>query len=104
MRAASEMHGGWPGIVLVWVLALAGAVLVIGLAYSGAGEWMGDATALGVYGALGMVFAASVIAAMIVQLLMRRPDGLVTRLSTSLSGAAVVMLLAAVVVTPTALG
>lgn len=104
MRAASEMHGGWPGIVLVWVLALAGAVLVIGLAHSGVGEWMGDATALGVYGALGMVFAASVIAAMIVQLLMRRPDGLVTRLSTSLSGAAIVMLLAALVVTPTALG
>ena len=89
MRAASEMHGGWPGIVFVWVLALAGAVLVIGLAYSGVGEWMGDAT---------------VIAAMIVQLLMRRPDGLVTRLSTSLSGAAIVMLLAALVVTPTALG
>jgi hypothetical protein len=104
MQAGSETRGGWPGIVLVWVLALVGAVLVVVLAYSGVGEWMGDATALGVYGALGMVFAASVILAMIVQLLMRRPDGLVTRLSTSLAGAAVVMLLAAVVVTPTALG
>jgi hypothetical protein len=104
MRAESETRGGWTGIVLVWVLALVGALLVVVLAYSGASDWMGDTARLGVYGALGTVFAASVIAAMIVQLAMRRPEGLVARASASIAGAAVVMLLAAVLVAPVALG
>ena len=61
MQAGSETRGGWPGIVLVWAIAIVGAVIVVSLAYGGTTDWFHDASALGVYGALGMVLAASVL-------------------------------------------
>jgi len=104
MRAGSETRGGWPRIVLVWAIAAVGAVLVVSGAYSGTGVWFGDASSLGVYGALCVAFAASVLAALIVELASRRPGGFVTRTSTSIAGAAVVMLIAAIAVAPAAFG
>jgi hypothetical protein len=104
MKAGSETRGGWPGIVLVWVIALAGAIVVVWLAYTGTDDWFGDSTTLGVYGALGIVFAASVLGALIAQLASRRPGGFVTRASASVAGAAVVVALAALAVAPVALG
>jgi hypothetical protein len=104
MRAESETRGGWPGIVLVWAIAVAGAVAVVSLAYAGTPAWFGDSSRLGVYAALGVVFASSVIAALVVQLASRRPGGFVTRASASIGGAALVMALAALAVAPVALG
>ncbi|KRE21206.1 hypothetical protein [Agromyces sp. Soil535] len=104
MKAGSETRGGWPGIVLVWAIALAGAIVVVWLAYTGTEDWFGDTTMLGVYGALGIVFAASVLGALIAQLASRRPGGFVTRASASVAGAAVVVALAALAVAPVAIG
>ena len=104
MRAESETRGGWPGIVLVWAIAVAGSITVVSLAYAGTSDWFADPTRLGVYGALGVVFAASVIGALVVQLASRRPGGFVTRASASIAGAALVVALAALAVAPVALG
>ena len=94
MQAGSETRGGWPGIVLVWAIAIVGSVIVVSLAYGGTTDWFHDASALGVYGALGMVLAASVLGALIAQLASRRPGGFVTRASASVAGAAVVVAVA----------
>jgi hypothetical protein len=104
MPEGSETRGGWPGILLVWAIAIAGAVVVVVLAYSGMEAWFGDTTRLGVFGALGVVFAASVIGALAVQLASRRPSGFVTRASASVAGAALAVTLAAAVVAPVAAG
>ena len=104
MQAGSETRGGWPGIVLVWVIAVVGAVVVVSFAYTGTGEWIGDGSPLAVYGALGIVLAASVLGALIAQLASRRPGGFVTRASASIAGAAVVVAVAAALVAPVALG
>ena len=104
MRAGSETRGGWPGIVLVWVIAIVGGVVVVSSAYTGTGEWIGDGSPLAVYGALGIVLAASVLGALIAQLASRRPGGFVTRASASVAGAAVVVAVAAALVAPVALG
>ena len=104
MRAGSETRGGWLGIGLVWGIAVVGAIIVVSGAYSGTGAWFGDASSLGVYGALCVAFAASVLGAMIVELASRRPGGFVTRTSTSIAGAAAVMLVAAIAVAPVAFG
>jgi hypothetical protein len=101
---STETQGGWPSIVLVWAISLAGAISVIALAYSGAADWFGDTTRLGVFGALGVVFAASVLGALAVQLATRRPDGFVIRASASIGGAAVVVALAVLAVAPVAVG
>ena len=77
MRAGAVTRGGWPGILLIWAISVAGAVVVVALAYAGTADWFGDSTPLGVYGALGVVFAASVLGALAVQLASRRPDGFV---------------------------
>ena len=102
MQAGSETRGGWPGIVLIWAISVIGAVIVVALAYSGTSDWFGDTTTLGVYGALGVVFATCVLGALAVQLASRRPDGFVARASSSIGGAAVVVALAAVAVAPVA--
>ena len=102
MEAGSETTAGWPGVVLVWGIAIVGAIVVVALAYSGASEWLGDAGRLGVFGALGIVLAASVIAALIVQLATRRPEGFVMRVSWSVTGAAAIVAIAALVVAPLA--
>ena len=104
MQAGSETRGGWLGIALVWVIAAVGSVVVVALAYSGTTDWLHDPSSLGVYGALGIVFAASVLGALGLQLASRRPGGFVTRASASVAGAAVIIALAAVAVAPTALG
>ena len=104
MQAGSETRGGWPGIVLVWIIAAVGSVVVVSLAYSGSGAWFDDPRSLGVYGALGIVFAASVLGALVVQLATRRPSGYVTRASASVAGAAVIVAVAALAVAPSALG
>ena len=56
------------------------------------------------YGALGIVLAASVLGALIAQLASRRPGGFVTRTSASVAGAAVVVAIAAIAVAPAAFG
>jgi hypothetical protein len=104
MQAGSETRGGWPGIVLVWAIAIVGSVIVVSLAYGGTTDWFHDASALGVYGALGMVLAASVLGALIAQLASRRPGGFVTRTSASVAGAAAVVAIAAIAVAPAAFG
>ena len=104
MQAGSETRGGWPGIVLVWAIAIVGSVIVVSLAYGGTTDWFHDASALGVYGALGMVLAASVLGALIAQRASRRPGGFVTRTSTSVAGAAAVVTIAAIAVAPVAFG
>lgn len=104
MRAGSETRGGWPGIALVWAIALVGSIVVISLAYSGTNDWLGDPSSLGAFGALGIVFAAAVLGALTVQLASRRPGGFVTRASASVAGAAVIIALAALAVAPSALG
>lgn len=101
---STETQGGWPGIVLVWAISVAGAISVIALAYSGAADRFGDTTRLGVFGALGVVFAASVIGALAVQFATRRPDGFVIRTSASIGGAAVVVALAVLAAAPVAMG
>ena len=104
MQAGSETRGGWPGIVLVWAIAIVGSVIVVSLAYGGTTDWFHDASALGVYGALGMVLAASVLGALIAQLASRRPGGFVTRTSASVAGAAAVVAIAAIALAPAAFG
>lgn len=102
MQAGSETRGGWPGIVLIWAIALAGAITVVALAYGGTADWFGDTSRLGVFGALGVVFAACVVGSLAAQLATRRPSGFVTRTSASIAGAAVVLALAAIAVAPVA--
>ena len=104
MQAGSETRGGWPGIVLVWIIAAVGSIVVVSLAYSGSGAWFDDPRSLGVYGALGIVFAASVLGALVVQLATRRPSGYVTRASASVAGAVVIVAVEALAVAPSALG
>lgn len=97
-------EGGRIGIAVVWAIALAGVLLVIGLAYAGQRVWFDDGGALAVYRALGVVFATSVLGALLVQLISRRPAGYVARVSVSVGGAAVLVGLAALVVAPLAVG
>jgi hypothetical protein len=99
-EAAARARGGWPGILLIWVIAVAGAVVVVALAYSGTTNWFGESTRLGVFGALGVVFAAGVLLTLAVQLATRRPEGFVARTSSSIGGAALVVALAALAVAP----
>ena len=101
MQTHSESRG-WPGIFLVWAIALAGAIVVVALAYGGTDSWFGDASWLGVYGALGVVLAASVLGALVTQLASRRPVGFVVRASASIGGAVIVVALAAAAVAPVA--
>jgi hypothetical protein len=101
---AAATRSGWPGILLIWVISIAGAISAVALAYSGTTDWFGDTTRLGVYGALGVVFAASVVGALALQLASRRPEGFVARTSASVGGATVVVALAAVAVAPVVSG
>jgi len=101
MRAETESNAGWLSIGVVWAIALVGSVIVISLAYGGTGAWFGEAESLGVYDALGVVLATSVIGALVAQLATRRPPGYVVRASASVGGAVVLVGLAAIVVAPT---
>jgi hypothetical protein len=103
MLEQSAARSGWPGIVLVWAIALAGCGVVLGLAYSGTTVWFGESGPLGMYSALGVVLAASVFGALIVQLASRRPAGFVGRASASVAGAVLAVAVTALVVAPIAL-
>jgi hypothetical protein len=96
----ARARGGWPGILLIWVIAIAGSIVVVVMAYSGTTDWFADSTRLGAFGALGVVFAAGVLLTLAVQLATRRPAGFVARTSSSIGGAALVVALAALVVAP----
>lgn len=94
--------GRW-SIVVAWILALVGAVIVVSLAYGGTDDWFGDPAPYGVFAALGVVLATSVLAALALQLASRRPVGFVGRTSASVAGAVLVVSVAALAVLPVVL-
>ena len=61
--------------------------IVVGLAYAGTGTWFGDSSPFGVYGALGVVLAASVLALAHRAAGDAAPEGFVPRVSGSIAGA-----------------
>jgi hypothetical protein len=91
--------GRW-AIPVAWLVAAVGAVTVVAFAYAGREEWFGDSGPYAALGALAMAFAASVIAALALQLASRRPHGFVGRVSASVTGAAVVVALGALALLP----
>lgn len=103
MAEKTATGGGWPGIVLVWAIALAGVGVVVSLAFARGVSWLGDLGVLGIYAALGVVLAAVVIATLAVQLATRRPEGFVGRVAASIAGAVVVVAIGAAVVAPVVL-
>lgn len=82
-----------------WAVALAGSIAVVAGASAGA-VWVTDASALGRYGALGVVLALAVLTTLIAQLATRRPEGFVARAGASVGGATVIVGLAAVLLAP----
>ncbi|WP_127794104.1 hypothetical protein [Agromyces sp. LHK192] len=79
----------------VWVLALAGClVVVVGAAADGGADPMAA------YGRLGFVLGLAVLAALVAQLATRRPEGFVARVSWSVAGALGIGALAALVLVP----
>jgi hypothetical protein len=83
----------------VWAIALAGSVTLLAGALAG-DAWATDASAFGRYGALSVVFAVAVLATLVAQLLIRKPEGFVTRAGASVGGAAVIVGLAALLLLP----
>ena len=69
-------------VIPVWVVALAGAVVVAVFAASAALTW------------LPIVLAGSALVTMAIQLALQRKEGLVTRMIASLGGALVICALA----------
>jgi 1,4-dihydroxy-2-naphthoate octaprenyltransferase len=102
MAENATSGGGWLSVVSVWVIALAGVGVVVGLAYTGGVDWFGALGPLAVFAALGVVLAVVVIATLAVQLATRRPEGFVGRVSASIAGAVVLVALASAVVAPVA--
>lgn len=102
METSETVPGGRISVLAVWVIAAIGAVIVVVLAYAGTNSWFHDSSTLGVYGALGVVFAASVLLALLLQLATRQPKGYVERASASLAGAGIIVVLAAIAVAPVA--
>lgn len=94
---------GRRAVPVVWAIALVGSALVVAGAYTGRRAWFGDASPTAAYGALGMVLAVSVIAAMALQLASREPHGYVGRISASIAGAVVAVAIAAAALLPIAL-
>ncbi|HEU4465506.1 MAG TPA: hypothetical protein VFR98_03180 [Agromyces sp.] len=91
--------GRW-AIPAVWLIAAAGSVLVVAFTYAGRRDWFGDSGRYAALAALGMVFGASVLAALALQLASRRPHGFVGRVSASISGAAIVVAVGALALLP----
>ena len=102
MAENATSGGGWLSVVSVWVIALAGVGVVVGLAYTGGVDWFGALGPLAVFAALGVVLAVVVIATLAVQLATRRPEGFVGRVAASIAGAVVLVALASAVVAPVA--
>ncbi|GAA1060249.1 hypothetical protein [Agromyces bracchium] len=87
-------------VPIVWLISAAGTAVVVGLAWSGTRVWFHDAGPYAALGVLGMVFAASVIAALLLQLASRRPHGYVGRASASIAGAVVPVAVGALALLP----
>lgn len=83
---------GWPSILPVWVLTLA-TVLVV-LVWSAPDERLSW---------LGLCFALAIVASVFAQLVTRRPLGFVRRVTTSVGGSVVIVIIAALIAVPTAL-
>lgn len=103
MQADAETRatgfGRW-AIPIAWLVAVVGATVVVASAYAGRHDWFGDSGPYAALASLSMVFGASVIAALALQLASRRPHGFVGRVSASVAGAAVVVALAALALLP----
>lgn len=104
MTDETETRTGWPGIVVIWAVAVVGCAIVAGLAFGGLHDWFEDDSWLGVFGALGVVLAVAVLGTLVVQLATRRPAGFVRRVSASIAGAVVIVGIAAAIVAPVAAG
>jgi hypothetical protein len=76
-------------VPVVWLISAAGTVTVVGLAWAGTRNWFGETGPYAAVGVLGIVFATSVIAALLLQLASRKPHGYVGRVSASIAGAVV---------------
>ncbi|WP_400995910.1 hypothetical protein [Agromyces sp. GXQ0307] len=87
-------------VPIVWLISAAGTAVVVGLAWSGTRVWFHDSGPYAALGVLGMVFAASVIAALLLQLASRRPQGYVGRASASIAGAVVPVAVGALALLP----
>lgn len=103
MAEQGTTFGRW-AVVGVWAIAIVGSAIVVSLAYSGTDEWFGDQGPSGAFAALGVVLAASVLAALALQLASRRPPGFVGRASASVGGALLVVAVASLALLPVVLG
>ncbi|MFE5671266.1 hypothetical protein ACFQ58_06590 [Agromyces sp. NPDC056523] len=103
MQAEAEERatgfGRW-AIPVVWLIAALGSVAIVASAYTGRRDWFGDDGQYAALAALAIVFAASVLAALALQLASRRPHGFVGRVSASITGAAVAVAVAALALLP----
>jgi hypothetical protein len=98
METSSSTASGI-AIGAAWLVALAGSVAVVTGALAG-DAWVTDGSALGRFGALGVVFGLAVLTTLVAQLATRRPEGFVTRAGSSVGGAAVIVGLAALLLAP----
>jgi hypothetical protein len=103
MAEQGATFGRW-AVVGVWAIAVIGSAIVVALAYAGTDEWFGDPGSSGAFAGLGVVLAASVLAALALQLASRRPPGFVGRASASVGGALLVVAVASLVLLPVVLG
>ncbi|WP_430647690.1 hypothetical protein [Agromyces sp. GXS1127] len=87
-------------VPIVWAISLIGTAAVVVLAWAGTTDWFHDTGPYAALGVLGMVFAASVISALLLQLASRRPHGYVGRVSASIAGAVVPVAVGALALLP----
>ena len=76
---------------------------MVASAYAGRREWFGDDGPYASVAALGLVLGAAVVASLALQLASRRPHGFVVRVSSSVTGATVVVAVAALALLPVVL-
>ncbi len=88
------------GAPITWAIALVGTATVVGLSWGGRHVWFKDAGPYAALSMLGIVFVASVIAALLLQLASRKPHGYVGRASASIAGAVVPVAVGALALLP----
>ncbi|GAA2046028.1 hypothetical protein GCM10009819_37100 [Agromyces tropicus] len=88
------------GTPITWAIALAGTATVVGLSWGGRHVWFKDAGPYAALSMLGIVFAASVIAALLLQLASRQPHGYLGRASASVAGVVVIIALGVLALLP----
>lgn len=93
---------GLIGIGVVWIVTIAGAVLVLVADAGGPAVGTVEDGPLAVWAGLGVVFAAAILLTLVAQLASRRPEGFVGRASASIGGAAVVLAVASLAAIPLA--